>query len=377
MAEVFFVVGIIGSNNIHFEYCCCFLFAVKDGFLRERRGRAGIPQEEDPDLKRPPQNCRGRGEHDMRKYIFGRILFVIPIMLILSFFTFSLTYLSPSDPVTLKYERMGAVPDKEQVEKTKEEMGLNDPFLVQYFHWLGNVLQGDLGESYYYSTSVWYQITRRIPNTLILTAATLALTVLFAVPLGVLCSAYQNKWVDYLFRFISFFGVSMPSFWVGMLLMYLFGVRLKWLPIMGSGSLRHLILPSVTLAFWMASIYVRRVRGSMLEEMNKDYLTGGLALGYSRARIIWTQILPNSLLSVITMFGMSIGSLLGGATIVETIFEWPGVGKMAVEAISIKDYPIIQGYVLWMAIIYVTVNLLVDLSYQILDPRIRLGGKDA
>ena len=313
----------------------------------------------------------------MKRYIIGRVLFVIPIMLILSFFTFSLNYLSPSDPVTLKYERMGAVPDREQVEKLKEEMGLNDPLIVQYVSWLSKVLHGDLGESYYYGTSVWAQITKRVPNTLILTAATLLLTILFAVPLGILCAVCQNGWVDYLLRFISFFGVSMPSFWVGMLLMYAFGVKLKLLPIMGSGDLRHLILPSVTLAFWMTSIYIRRVRGSMLEEMNKDYLTGGLALGYTKAHVIWTQVLPNSLLSVITMFGMSIGSLLGGATIVETIFEWQGVGKMAVEAISIKDFPIIQGYVLWMAIIYVTINLLVDLSYQILDPRIRLGGKNA
>ena len=311
----------------------------------------------------------------MKKYIIGRILFVIPIMLILSFFVFSLTYMSPSDPLTLKYERMGAVPDREQLEKDKEAMGLNDPLLKQYGTWLGKVLHGDLGESYYYGTSVWQQFQKRIPNTLILTGATLLLTILLSVPLGVICAVFQNRWVDYLLRFISFFGVSMPSFWVGMLLMYAFGVKLKLLPIMGSGDLKHLILPAVTLAFWMTSIYIRRVRGSMLEEMNKDYLTGGLALGYTKARIILTQVLPNSLLSVITMFGMSIGSLLGGATIVETIFEWQGVGKMAVEAISIRDYPIIQGYVLWMAAIYVAINLIVDLSYQILDPRIRLGGK--
>ena len=311
----------------------------------------------------------------MKKYIIGRILFVIPIMLILSFFVFSLTYMSPSDPLTLNYERMGAVPDREQLEKDKEAMGLNDPLLKQYGTWLGKVLHGDLGESYYYGTSVWQQFQKRIPNTLILTGATLLLTILLSVPLGVICAVFQNSWVDYLRRFISFFGVSMPSFWVGMLLMYAFGVKLKLLPIMGSGDLKHLILPAVTLAFWMTSIYIRRVRGSMLEEMNKDYLTGGLALGYTKARIILTQVLPNSLLSVITMFGMSIGSLLGGATIVETIFEWQGVGKMAVEAISIRDYPIIQGYVLWMAAIYVAINLIVDLSYQILDPRIRLGGK--
>ena len=157
--------------------------------------------------------------------------------------------------------------------------------------------------------------------------------------------------------------------------MYFFGVKLKALPILGSGDLKHLILPTATLSFWMVSLYVRRLRGSALEELNKDYLNGGLARGLSKWHVIWHQILPNSLLSVITMFGMSIGSLLGGATIVETIFEWKGIGKMAVDAISVKDYPIIQGYVLWMAIIYVTVNLVVDLSYQFLDPRIRLGGR--
>lgn len=157
--------------------------------------------------------------------------------------------------------------------------------------------------------------------------------------------------------------------------MYAFGVKLHLLPIMGTGTWKHLVLPASTLAFWMVSVYVRRIRGSMLEELQRDYMTGGLARGLSRTRIIFTQILPNSLLSIITMFGMSIGSLLGGATIVETIFEWRGVGKMAVDAISVKDFPIIQGYVLWMAMIYVLVNLIVDLCYQFLDPRIRLGGK--
>jgi len=270
---------------------------------------------------------------------------------------------------------MGAVPDKALVEAEKEAAGLNEPFLVQYWNWLKNVLRGDLGKSYFYSTSVWSEMSKRIPNTLVLTGATLLLTVLIATPLGILSAVKQGTWVDGLIRFVSFFGVSMPSFWVGTLLMYAFGVKLKLLPILGSGDFRHLILPAVTLAFWMVSLYVRRVRGSMLEEMNKDYLTGALAQGMSRRRVILKQILPNSLLSVITMFAMSIGSLLGGATIVETIFEWKGVGKMAVEAISVRDYPIIQGYVLWMAIIYVTVNLVVDLSYHYLDPRIRLGGR--
>ena len=308
------------------------------------------------------------------KYVIGRLLFLIPIMLILSFFVFALTYLSPSDPVMLKFQLMGEVPDPAVVEQAREEMGLNDPFLVQYGRWLWKALHGDLGESYKTGVSVWKTMLGRIPNTLKLTGATLLLTVLLAVPLGVLSAVYQNRFVDYLLRFISFFGVSMPSFWVGFLLMYLFGIKLKLLPVMGSGDIRHLILPSMTLAFWIISLYVRRVRGSMLEEMNKDYLNGGLARGLPKRQIIFQQILPNSLLSVITMFGMSIGGLMGGATIIETIFEWKGIGKMAVDAIAVKDFPIIQGYILWMAVIYVVINLIVDLLYRFLDPRIRLEG---
>ena len=212
----------------------------------------------------------GLGGWHVKKYVARRVLFVFPIMLVLSFFTFALSYLSPSDPVTLKYSRLGVTPDLEMIEAAKEELGLNDPFLVQYGRWLGRVLRGDLGESYKYGTSVWTTLTEHIPNTLILTAATLLLTVVLAVPLGILSAVCQNRPVDYLIRFVSFFGVSMPSFWVGALLMYAFGVKLKLLPVMGDGDLRHLILPAATLSIWMASLYVRRVRGSMLVEMNKD-----------------------------------------------------------------------------------------------------------
>lgn len=308
----------------------------------------------------------------MKSYIIKRLLFVIPIMLILSFFTFSLTYLSPSDPAALYFESRGIHPEAGEIEAKREEMGLNDPLLVQYGRWLGNVLHGDLGTSYYYSSPVWQELTKRIPNTLMLTGATVLMTILLAVPLGIITAVFQNGWIDYLLRFISFLGVSMPSFWVGTLLMYGFGVKLHLLPITGSGDLKHLILPTMTLTFWMTSIYIRRVRGSMLEEMNKDYLTGAVAKGVPKSHAIIMQVLPNSLLAVVTMFGMSIGSLLGGATIVETIFEWQGVGMMAVKAIGVQDYPIIQGYILWMALIYVLINLLVDLLYSVLDPRIRL-----
>lgn len=310
----------------------------------------------------------------MRKKLIKRILFILPTMLLLSFFTFTLTFMAPADPVVLKLERLNVKADTRTIEKMREEMGLNRPFLVQYGTWLSGAVRGDFGTSYYYGTKVGEEMAKRLPNTLLLAVSTLVLTVIFSLPLGVVAAVRQNKGTDYLFRFISFFGVSMPSFWVGTLLMYLFGVKLRLLPVIGSGSIRHLILPALTLAFWMTSLYIRRIRSSVLEEMNKDYFAGGLSLGHSKHRVIWTQILPNSLLSVITMFGMSIGALLGGATIVESIFEWQGVGKMAVDAISVKDYPIIQGYVLWMALIYTFVNLAVDLSYQLFDPRIRLDG---
>ena len=188
------------------------------------------------------------------KYVIGRLLFLIPIMLILSFFVFALTYMSPLDPVTLKYQRIGEIPDQALIEQEKEAMGLNDPFLVQYGRWLGKALHGDLGESYKTGKPVWKTMTERIPNTLKLTGATLLLTVLLAVPLGVVSAVNQNRFVDYLIRFISFFGVSMPSFWVGFMLMYVFGVKLKLLPVMGSGDFKHIILPSLALAFWMVSL---------------------------------------------------------------------------------------------------------------------------
>ena len=311
----------------------------------------------------------------MKRIMIKRIAFIVPTMLMLSFFTFGLTYLSSSDPVSLKLERLNVKADEEYIEALKEEMGLNKPFIVQYGNWLKGVLVGDFGTSYYYNTDVGQEMSKRLPNTLVLTFSTIIVTILFAVPLGVITAINQNKWLDYLLRVISFFGVSMPSFWVGTILMYLLSVRLKLLPIFGSGSIKHLILPTTTLAFWMISLYVRRIRNSVLEELSKDYYIGLLSQGIPKSKLIWTQILPNSLLSVVTMLGVSVGALLGGATIVESIFEWQGIGKMAVDAISIRDYPVIQGYVIWMAFIYSLINLLVDLSYNFLDPRIRLEEK--
>lgn len=312
----------------------------------------------------------------MVKYIIKRVLYLIPVMLGVSFLTFLLLYMAPSDPVTMQYISMGTTGKAEVIEAQKEKLGLNDSFLVQYGRWLGKAVRGDFGESVKYGGTVKEEMAKRLPRTILLAACALLLTILFAIPLGILSAVYKNKAADLIIRFLSFVGVSMPTFWVGMLLMYWLSIRLRILPIMGNGGLKNLIMPSVTLAIWLVATYIRRLRANILEEINKDYVTGLLSRGVSRTSVILRHVLPNSLLTIITMFGMSIGSMLGGTTVVETIFEYQGVGKMAADAVTNRDYSLMQGYVLWMALIYVTVNLAVDILYRFLDPRIRLGGEN-
>ncbi len=309
----------------------------------------------------------------MFSYIFKRIIQLLFIMLGISFLTFSLTSFLPSDPVTMQYISMGMQVDKEVVEQKKQELGLNDPFIVQYSRWLGKVMQGDFGESIHYNVSVKEKLLSHIPNTLKLTAFSILLTVIFALFWGVLAAINQNNVIDYCIRFISFIGVSMPSFWLGMLLIYYFAIKHKILPAMGSNDALNIILPGFTLAIWYISIYMRRIRTSIIEEKNKDYVIGLLAKGISSRQILFKHILPNSLLPIITAFGMSIGQMLGGTVVIENVFEWQGVGRVAMEAISNRDYALIQGYVLWMALIFVLMNLLVDISYKLLNPKLRLG----
>lgn len=310
----------------------------------------------------------------MKTYVVKKILTLFPILLTISFLTFSLTYIAPSDPVTLKYSRWGLEPDPEVVEKEKTEMGLNDPFLVQYTRWVSKAITGDFGESYKYKEPVITTIMKRLPNTLILTCLSMLMTLVIAVPLGILIAARRNKFLDYIIRLFSFLGISMPSFWVGTIFMYVFGIYFKWFPVLGSSKPIHFVLPVATLTFWLVSIYIRRIRTSILEEFNKDYVVGAQALGLSKWHIMITQVIPNALLSILPTIGMSVGGLLGGAIMVEAIFEFHGIGMLAVTAIDVKDYPLIQGYVIFMAIIYVFINLIVDILSWYIDPRIRFGG---
>lgn len=281
-------------------------------------------------------------------------------------------YLAPSDPISMKYISMGTVGDKEYIEKKKQEMGYNDNFVKQYVRWLKKVLKGDFGISTRYGVPVKDEIKKRVPKTLALTGTSVLITILVSLPFGIMSAHYKNKWIDQMVRFFSFLGISIPSFWLGLMLMYVFSVKFKLLPIIGGDGIKSLILPSITLSAWLISVYVRRIRTCILEEINKDYVVGLKSKGISYYKIMIFHILPNSLLTIITMFGMSIGAILGGTTIIETVFEYRGLGKMAADAITNRDYFLMQGYVIWTGIIFVTINLLVDILSKFIDPRIRL-----
>ncbi len=308
----------------------------------------------------------------MVRYILKRLLQLVVVLLGVTFLTFMITQATPSDAAEMKYVSMGMMPSTELLEKTREEMGLNDPVLIQYGRWLGNVLHGDLGESSKFGESVWTQMTRKLPMTLKLAGVSLIVVILISFPLGILSAVKKNKAADYIIRFFSFFGVSMPNFWLALLLMYIFAVRLGWFKVVSTDSVQGMILPVATLTIPMISSYARQIRAALLEELNANYVIGARARGIPERRIIWGHVLPNAILPIITLLGLSVGHLLGGAAIIETIFSWQGIGNMVVEAIRVRDYPLIQGYVIWMAIIYVTVNLMVDIAYRLLDPQIRL-----
>ncbi|MBQ4045013.1 MAG: ABC transporter permease [Lachnospiraceae bacterium] len=298
---------------------------------------------------------------------------MVIVLIGISFLTFLLISLAPGDPVRTMYAASGVVPSEETLEVIREEMGLNEPFLVRYFNWLIACLHGDFGTSFSYNKPVVSLLLARVWPTLKLTIFSTILMLLVAVPLGMLSAVYKNKIIDYLVRGITFLGISLPNFWVGLMLMLAFCVWHKWLPVISSGGdFKSMILPSVTLAIAMSAKYTRQVRTAVLEELSQDYVIGARARGVKEWKILWLNVFPNSLLPLITMLGLSIGSLLGGTSVVEVIFSYPGLGNLAVSAITSYDYYLIQGYVLWVAVIYMVINLIVDMSYNYVDPRMRL-----
>lgn len=310
----------------------------------------------------------------MGKYIGKRLLQLIPVLIGITFLSFAMMRLAGGDAVTYLYENAGTAVSQEIIEEAKKEYGLDQPFLVQYIQWFTGMLHGDMGVSYVSQKDVFETFCEKLPATILLTVSSILLTLLIAVPLGIAAAVKQNRWSDYLIRLLSFLGNSMPNFFAALVLMYVFSIRLGWLPVVTTDDkLRSLVLPTLTLTVSMASKYTRQVRAAVLEELNQEYVTGARARGIRGHVIIVRHVMRTSLLTIVTLIGLSIGSLLGGTAIAETIFMWDGVGKMAVDAIMMRDYPIVQAYVVWMAVIYVCVNLVIDLLYHMLDPRVRLG----
>ena len=314
----------------------------------------------------------------MKKYTGKRLLQLIPILFGITLLSFLLMNTGTADVIDVMESNSGGVMSEEEKDVLRAELGLDKPLVQQYAVWLGKVLRGDMGKSFVSGQPVFTTFLSRLPATIYLTITSILLTVFLSVPLGILSAVKQNHLTDYIIRFFSFIGNSLPNFFVSLLLIYFFSLKLKLLPVMGNtAGWKSVILPTLTLALSMASRYTRQVRATVLEELNKDYVQGARARGIKEKRILYFSVLRASMLTIVTLLALSIGSLLGGTAIVESIFMWDGVGKMAVDAITMRDYPVIQVYVIWMAIIYVCVNLFTDILYHYLDPRIRLGQEDA
>ena len=309
----------------------------------------------------------------MKRFV-NRLIQMIITLIGVSFLTFCLTYLSPGDPAAMVLEASDTIVSEEVLEQTREEMGLNDPFLVQYGNWVWGVLHGDMGMSYSGKKPVVDKLMEGFAGTVLLAITTIVLILLISLPLGIFSAVHRNKIPDFVVRVFSFIGVSMPSFWVGLILLYIFGLKLGLFPIAtATVTPSGLVLPALTLAIYQSAKYTRQVRTVILDELNQDYVIGARARGLSENMILWKHVLPNAVLPLITLLGMSIGWLLGGVAVIETVFAWPGMGRMAVYAITMRDYPLIEGFVLWIAAMYTIINFLVDLSYTYLDPRLKKG----
>lgn len=312
----------------------------------------------------------------MSSYLLKRLATLIPVMIGVSIITFLLVELAPGDPAEIILTKRDIELTPQALEEARRLMGLDGPLYERYLNWLGHLISGDLGVSYASGEPVAREIFSRLSATLELAAGGLTAMILIAFPLGLAAALYNRTLVDHFSRFTALLGASVPSFYLGLLLISMLAVHLEWLPVMGRGTIRHLLLPSLTLGFGLAATYARLLRAGLLEVLQLEYVRAARARGVGEFLVIGRHALKNALIPLVTVFGLSLGNLLGGTMVVEQVFAWPGVGRLAVQAIFNRDIPILQGYALLMAAIYVLVNLAVDLSYRYLDPRIRLGGKE-
>jgi ABC-type dipeptide/oligopeptide/nickel transport system permease component len=314
-----------------------------------------------------PSSCGDHRLHVLR-YLLRRIVLTIPVLLGVATLVFALIHLVPGDPAEAMLGEAAAPSD---IAELRTRLGLDRPLLVQYGDYLGGVLRGDLGISFRWNTPVGREIGSRLANTVQLALAAMAVAVLIAIPLGVLAALHRGRGIDQAAMTASLIGISMPNFWLGPLLALVFAVQLGWLPVSGIGTPAHLVLPAVTLGAALAALLARMTRASLIDELRELYVIAARARGMSRTRAVVAHALRNSLIPVVTILGLQFGAVLTGTIITETIFAWPGVGRLLIQAISFRDYPLVQGCILFIAVTYVGVNLAVDLVYAWLDPRIR------
>lgn len=300
-------------------------------------------------------------------FIIKRIMASIAVILSMAFLVMLIMDIIPGDPAAMM---LGENATPEMIQELRHQMGLDQPLLVRYVKYIWNVAHGDLGRSVREMAPVSKLIGDTLPNTLILTAAGMFLTLIIGIPLGLVSGARSGSWIDHLSRLASLIGLCMPVFWIGLILIYLFSFRLRWFPVGGTGSFMHLVLPSVTLAAYTVAAIARMSRSSLMEVLAEDYIRTARAKGLAFCLVVWRHGFRNSLIPIITVFGMQVGNLMGGAILTETVFAWPGIGRLMIGAIMDRDYLLLQGTILVFSAAYIFINLLVDLSYGLIDPRI-------
>lgn len=306
----------------------------------------------------------------MFRYILYRLVAVIPVLLGVSIAVFFMVRLVPGDPIQIMFANQ-AKPSPERIAEMRHQLGLDLPIWKQYLQYLQGIVQGDLGQSIRSRQPVLNEITERLPNTIKLTSASLLIAITIGVSAGVVSAVFKGRWIDKVSMVGAILGISIPGFWLGLMIMMLFAVRLGWFPVSGASTWKHLVLPALTLGILSSAVIARLTRASMLEALEQDYVRTARAKGLRESTVVARHALRNAMVPVVTIVGLQIGGLLSGAFIIESVFAYPGVGQLAVTALQARDFPMIQGIVLFVAVVYVGVNLLADLLYGFLDPRIR------
>jgi peptide/nickel transport system permease protein len=304
----------------------------------------------------------------MFNFIIKRLLSMIPVLIGISLLLFFMLRMLPGDPAQVLAGQMAS---PEEIETIRRQLGLDRPIYAQYLSYLNRLAHLDLGRSARTQNPVIEEVWARLPNTMLLAVAAIGMACLFGIPAGVISAMRPYTWVDYLVTTASLCGISMPVFWLGIMLVVVFSVYLKWLPAGGTGSWLHVILPSVTLAAFVVAFIARMTRSTMLETLNQDYTTTARSKGLTEKVVVIKHALKNALIPIVTVVGLQFGLLLGGAVLTETVFAWPGLGRLIVDSILARDYPVIQGTILIFGLLYILVNLAVDILYALIDPRIR------